>query len=121
MRHSSDIESHPSSSDGDRQVGARGVRKAVISGTRVSQSVSTHRGRLWLGIRVGGAMFIVIGMCLEPVEGSDVSHLFTMGKRRGLAKVKSMTDGRAFYTKGNLLYSPGGLQSAKLACTAFSK
>jgi len=64
---------------------------------------------------------IVIGMWLEPVEGRELSQLFTTGRRRGLVKARSVIEGRALPTRGNLVYSPGGLRRAKPASAAFSK
>jgi len=60
-------------------------------------------------------------MWSEPVDGRAASQLFTNGRRRGLAKARSITEGRAFPTNGNLVYSPGVLRRAKPAPGAFSK
>jgi len=56
---------------------------------------------------------IVIGMWSEPVEGREASQLLTRGRRWGFPKARSMTEGRALPTRGNLVYSPGGLRRAK--------
>jgi len=64
---------------------------------------------------------IVIGMWSEPVEGREASQLLIRGRRGAFAKARSMTEGRAFPTRGNLVYSPGGLRRAKLDSAAFSK
>ena len=64
---------------------------------------------------------IVIGMWPEPVEGREASQLFTRGRRWGFAKATSITEGRALPTRGNLVYSPGGLRWAKPDSAAFSK
>jgi len=64
---------------------------------------------------------IVIGMWLEPVEGREPSQLFTTGRRRRLVKARCVIEGRALPTRGNLVYSPGGLRRAKPASAAFSK
>jgi len=58
---------------------------------------------------------------LELVEGREASQIFTIGRRRGLAKARSITEGPALLTRGNLVYSPGGLRRAKLASAAVSK
>jgi len=58
---SNDLAIHLSRSAGEGQAGAGGTRKSLMRGDSVSQSVSVHLGRLGLGIRVGGARFIVIG------------------------------------------------------------
>jgi len=83
--------------------------------------VSAERGCCGLGVRVAGERLIVIGMWSELVEAREASQLFTIVRRRGLAKARSMTDGQALPTRGNLVYSPGGLRRAKPASAAFSK
>ena len=121
MRRSSDTDSHSSSFGGVGQGGGGGTLKALMIGVRVSQSVSAYRGCRGFCSREGGARVIVIGIWSEPVEGREACQLFTTGRRRGLAKARSITEGRAFPTRGNLVYSPGGLRSAKPASAAFSK
>ena len=64
---------------------------------------------------------IVIGMWSEPVEGREDSQLLTRGRRLGFAKARSKTEGRDLPTRGNLVYSPGGLRRAKPDSAAFSK
>ena len=64
---------------------------------------------------------IVIGIWSDPVEGSEASQLLTSGRRGGFAKARSMTEGRALPTMGNLVYSPGGLRRANPDSAAFSK
>jgi len=118
---SNDPASHLSGSAGEGQTGAGGTRKFLIRGDSVSQSVSDHLGCLGLWIRVGGARLIVIGTWSEPVEGREASHDLNNGRRRGFAKARSITEGRALPTKGNLVYSPGGLRRVKPASAAFSK
>jgi len=83
--------------------------------------VSAHRGRLGIRIREGGARFIIIGTWSEPVEGREPSHPLNIGRRRGFVKARSLTEGRALPTKGNLVYCPGGCKRAKPASAAFSK
>jgi len=63
----------------------------------------------------------VIGTWSDPVEGREASQLFTRGRRRGFAKARSIPEGRAVPTRGNLVYSPGGLRRAKPDSAAFSK
>jgi len=58
-------------------------------------------------------------MWWEPVEGSEASQLLTRGRRWGFAKARSMTEGRDLPSRGNLVYSPGGLRRAKLDSAAF--
>jgi len=90
---SKDPANHLSRSAGERKTGAGGTRKFGIRGDSVSQSVSHHLGRLGLGIRVGGARFIVIGTWSEPVQGRETSHDLNNGRRRGFAKARSITEG----------------------------
>ena len=118
---SKDLANHLSRSVGEGQSGAGGTRKVLMRGDSVSQSVSDHLGRLGVGIREGGARLIVIGTWSEPVEGRETSHDLNSGRRWGFAKARSITEGRALPTKGNLVYSPGGLRRAKPASAAFSK
>jgi len=77
-------------------------------GVRVSQSVSAHLGRSGLWFREAGVSIIVVGILLEAVEGREASRLLTIGSRRGLPKGRTMTDGRALPTKGNIVYSCNG-------------
>jgi len=58
---SNDPASHLSRSISEGQGGAGGIRKFLFTGDSVSQSMSDHLGLLRLGIRVGGARFIIIG------------------------------------------------------------
>jgi len=95
--------------------------KALMSGARVSQSMSAHRGRKGFWFKEGGARVIVMGTWSEPVEGREASQLSTAGRRRGFANARSITDGRALPTRGNLVYSPGGLRRANPSPAAFSK
>jgi len=92
-----------------------------MRGESYSQSVSDHLGRIGTRIRVAGARFIVIGTWSEPVEGRETSGILNIGRRSGFAKARSIPEGRAFPTKGNLVYSPGGLRRAKQVSAAFSK
>ena len=55
------------------------------------------------------------------MEGSDPSRPLTHGRRRGLAQARAITEGCAVPTRGNRVYSPGGLRSAKPASDTFSK
>ena len=64
---------------------------------------------------------IVIGMWSEPIERREASQHLSRGRRVGFAKARSMTQGRAFPTKGNLVYSPGGLRRVKQDSAALSK
>ena len=118
---SKDPANHSSRVVGAGQTGAAGTRKFLMRGDSVSQSGSEHLGCLGLGISVGGARLIVIGTWSEPGEGRGPSQDFNNGRRRGFAKARSITEGRALPTKGNLVYSPGGLRRAKPASAAFSK
>jgi len=120
-RRLSDSDTYTSSFGGVRHDGAAGTFKPLIIGSRVSQSVSAHRGRGGFWFRQGAARVIVIGMWSEPVEGMEASQLLTRARRVGFAKARSITKGRALPTKGNLVYSPGGLRRAKPDCAAFSK
>jgi len=117
--------SHPASqasrSAGEEHGGAGGFWKFLIIGKSRSQSVSDHRCPFGLGIRLGERRSIVIAVWSEPVEGRETSQFFTNSRRREFPKNRSMTEGRAFPTKGNQVYSPGGLRWVKPPCTAFSK
>ena len=121
MSLSKDPASHLSRSVGEGQVGAGGIRKFIMRGESDSQSLWEHLGRQGTGIRVGGARFIVIGTGSEPVDGRETSQLLNIGRRRGFAKARSITEGQAFPTKGNLVYFPALLRRAKPACATFSK
>ena len=106
---------------GEGQGGAGGTQRFLMRGDSVSQSVLDQLGRLGVGINVGGARLIVIGTWLEPVEGREISQDLNIGRWRGFAKARSITEGWALPTKGNLVYSPGWLRRAKPASAAFSK
>jgi len=120
-RQFSDSDIHSSSCGGVGHVGAAGTLKPLTIGSSVSQSLSAQRGRGCFWFREGAARVIVIGTWSEPVEGREASQLLTRGRWGGFAKARSMTEGRAFPTKGNLVYSPGGLRRAKPDSAAFSK
>jgi len=81
--------------------------------------VFPHRGRGGFWFAEGVAKVIVIGMWSEPVEGREASQLFTWGRRGGFAKARSMTKAPAWPTRGNRVYSPGGLRRAKPDSAAF--
>jgi len=83
-------------------MGGRGTLKDLITGVRVSQSVSAHLGCGGFRLSEGGAMVIVMGMSSEPGEGRVASQIFSNGRRRGLAKARSMTKGRACQPRGTL-------------------
>jgi len=120
-RRLSDSDIHLSSFRGVGHGGAVRTLKPLIIGSRVSQSVSPHRGRGGFWVREGAARVIVIGMWSEPVEGMEASQLVTRGRRGGFAKARSITEGRAWPTRGNLVYAPGGWRRAKPDSAAFSK
>jgi len=84
--------------------GAAGTLKSLMIGSKASQSVSAQRSRGGFWFSEGVARVIVIGMWSEPVEGREASQLLTRGRRGGFAKARSMTEGRAFPTRGNLVY-----------------
>ena len=120
-RRFSDSDIHSSSFAEVGHDGAAGTLKPLMIGSKVSQSVSAHRGRGGFWFTEGAARVIVIGMWSEPVEGREASQLLTRGRRGGFAKARSITEGRALPTRGNLVYSPGGLRRAKPDSAAFSK
>ena len=120
-RRFSDSDIHSSCFGGVGHDGAAGTLKPLTIGSKVSLSVSAHRGRGDFWCREGAARVIVIGTWSEPVEGREASQLLTRGKRGGFAKARSITEGRALPTRGNLVYSPGGLKRAKPDSAAFSK
>ena len=72
-----------------------------------------------LGQGGGGQVYRCLYMS-EPVAGRETSQPLIIGRRRGLPKDRSMTKGRVFPTKGNLVSSPGGLRRVKPASAAFS-
>jgi len=77
---SRDPANHLSRSTGEGQLGAGGTRKFLRGGDSVTQSVSDYLGRLGVGMRVGGARLIVIGIWSEPVEGRETSHDLNRGR-----------------------------------------
>jgi len=117
----SDSDIHSSSFGGVGHDGVAGTLKPLMIGSRVSQSVSAHCWRAGFWFREGMVRVIVIGMWSDPVEGREASQLFTRGRSGGFAKARSVTEGRALPTRGNLVYSPGGLRRAKPDSAAFSK
>jgi len=120
-RRFSDSDIHSSSCGGVGHDGAAGTLKPLRIGSSLSQSVSAQRRRGGFWFREGAARVIVIGMWSEPVEGREASQLLIRGRKGGFAKARSMTEGRAFPTKRNLVYSPGQLRRANPASPAFSK
>jgi len=120
-RRFSDSDIHSSSFGGEGHDAAAGTLKPLLIGSRVSQSVSAHHGRGGFLFREGVAIGIVIGKWSEPVEGREASQLLTRARGGGFAKAGSITEGRALPTRGNLVYSPGGLRWAKPDSAAFSK
>jgi len=119
-RRSSDSDIHSSSFGTVGHDGAAWILNPLMIGSRVSQSVFAHRGRGGFWFREGTARVIVIGMWSEPVEGREASQLLTRGRSAGFAKARSISEGRALPTRGNLVNAPGGLRSA-LDSAAFSK
>jgi len=121
VRRSSEVVSHSSRGFGEGQDRGEGTWNVSTRGDSVSQSVWSHvrrgGGRVW----DGESSSMVMGTWAEPVEGRDVSHPLTKGKSRGLAKARSMTEGRALPDKGYLVYTPGELSRAKPPNAAFSK
>jgi len=81
VSRSGDPASHISRSVGEGHGGTGGIINSLKIGVIVSPSVSNYRGRLGLGIRVGGAGSIVIGISSEPVEGRETSQPLTIGRR----------------------------------------
>jgi len=78
--------------------------KFLRVGESSSQSVWSHLRRRGAGSEDGAASKMVIGTWSERVEGRDVSQLLTKGRGRGLAKARSITEGRAFPEGGNLVF-----------------
>ena len=89
----SDSNIHSSSFGGVGYDGAAGTWKPLMIGSRVSESVSAHRGRGGFAFRLGEARVIVIGMWSEPVEGREASQLLTTARRAGFAKARAITEG----------------------------
>ena len=120
-RRLSDSDIHASSFGGVRHDRAAGTLNPLMIGSRVSQSVAADRGRGGFWFREAVVRVIVIGMWSDPVEGREASQLFTRGRRGGFENARSITEGRAFPTRGNLVYSLGGLRRAKPDSAAFLK
>ena len=101
-------------------MGGEGSFKFLTRGESVSQSVWSN---LWRGgARTGdGESSTVIGMWSEPVEGREGSHPLTKGRSRGLANTRSITEGRTFPERGNLVYTHGEFSRAKPLNSANSK
>jgi len=83
---------------------------------------------VWSHMRCGGARStdraassMVMGTWSEPGEGREVSAVFTKRRSRRLAKARSITEGRAFAVRGNLVYPPREFSRAKLPSAAYSK
>jgi len=83
-RRFSDSDNHSSGFVGVGHDGAAGTLKPLMIGSRVSQSVSAHRGRGGFWFREGVARVIIIGMWSEPVVGREASQLLLRGRRGGL-------------------------------------
>jgi len=121
VRRSSALVSQSSKTFGEGHSGGGGTMKFLMMGESSFQSVWSHLRGEGAGSEDGEASSIVMGTWSEPVEGREVSHPFTKGRSRGLAKVRSITEGRALPERGNLVYMPGKFSKAKLPSTANSK
>jgi len=86
IKRFSDSDIHSPNCRGVGHNGAAGTLKLLITGSRVSQSVSAQRGRGGFWFREGVARVIVIGMWSEPVEGREASQLLMEGKEGGVCK-----------------------------------
>jgi len=64
---------------------------------------------------------MVMGTWSEPVEGREVSQPLPKSRSRGFAKARSMTEGRTFPQRGNLVYTPGEFSRPKPPSAANSK
>jgi len=95
--------------------------KFLMIGESSSQSAWSHLRRGGAGSEDGDASKIVIGTWSEPIKGREVSQLLTNGRSRGFAKARSMTEGRAFPERGNLLYRPEEFSTVKPPNAANSK
>jgi len=103
VRRSSDPVSQSSRIIGEGHRGGGGTMKFLIVGESSSQSVWSHLRRRGTGSEDGAASKIVMGTWSEHVQGRDVSQLVTKGRSRGLAKARSIMEGRAFPERGNLV------------------
>ena len=121
MNRSSDLDNHSSGCDGEGHSGGGGTLKFLMTGERVSQSVSSDRGRCGFRVAMGRARSMDIGTCLEPIEGREDSQLCTIGTGCVLANGRSITEERALPARENWVYSPAGFMSAMPAPAAFSK
>ena len=95
--------------------------KVAMIGESSPQSVWSHLRDGGAGSEDGEASNMVIGMWYEPVEGREDSQPLTKSRSRGLAKTRSITEGRACPDRGNLVYTPGDFQRAKPPSAANSK
>ena len=95
--------------------------KCLPIGESSSQSVLSHLRRGEAGSQDGDASIMVMGTWSEPVEGREVSQLWTKGRSMELAKARLITEGRAFPERGNLVYTPGEFSRAKPPSATNSK
>jgi len=98
---------------GEGHSGGGGTIKFLMIRESSSQSVGSHLRGGGAGSKDGAASSMVMGTWFQPVEGTEVSQLLTKGSSRGLAKARSITEGRAFPERGNLVDTPGELRRAK--------
>ena len=95
--------------------------KFLMIGESSSQSVGSHLkgGGAWSWD--GDACNMVMRTWSEPIEARERSKPLTQGRSRVLAKARSITEGRAFPERGNLVYTPGDFSRGKPGSTANSK
>jgi len=92
-----------------------------MNGESYSQSEWSHLKRGGAGSEDGDASNMVIGTSSEADEGREVSQPLTKGTSTAFAKARSITEGRAFPERGNLVYTPGEFSRANPASAANSK
>ena len=99
----------------------RGDYEVVMMGETSSQSVGSHLRRGVAGSADGDASTMLMETWSKPCEGREVSYPLTKGRSRGLAKARSITEGRAIPESGNLEYMPGEWSRAKPPSAANTK
>ena len=121
MRQSSDRVIQSSTSFREGHGGGVQTLKSLMRGNRFSESVNSYLRWGGASYRDGDASSMVMGTWSEPVERRKVSHPFTKGRTRGEPNARSITEGRAFPLRGNLVYTPGEWSKAKPPSAASSK
>jgi len=121
VSHLSDPVIQSSRTFGEGHGGGGWTLKFMTMGESASQAVRYYMRRRGVTSGDGEASSMVLGMWSEQFEGRDVSHPLTQHRSRGFAKAKLITERRAFPERGNMVYMPWELWSAKPPSAAISK